>query len=186
MAKAFQDMLEWFGLTKRISGINGDNTSANDKQTTKLSSLNSSFKEEYQALCFNHTLHLSTKTLLKPFNTTLSTKAADEVNIRNEDNDNPPILVDPDCYELSVIYSAPRVLVHSARTSASPCQSMWSPCGVRAVRAESVRSLCRVRAVRTESARKPISSDLELKSGPSRQNVHEQDSNPQQSAHVII
>jgi hypothetical protein len=64
MAKAFQDMLEQFGLTERILGINADNASANDKQTTQLSSLNNSFKEEYQAHCFNHTLQLSAKTLL--------------------------------------------------------------------------------------------------------------------------
>ena len=47
MAKAFQDMLEQFGLTEKILGINADNASANDKQTMKLSSLNNSFKEEY-------------------------------------------------------------------------------------------------------------------------------------------
>ena len=96
MAKAFQDMLEQFGLTEKILGINADNASANDKQTMKLSSLNNSFKEEYRARCFNHTLQLSTKTLLQPFNTALSGKAAAEIDIRDEDDDNPPILVDPD------------------------------------------------------------------------------------------
>jgi hypothetical protein len=95
MAKAFQDMLERFGLTEKILGINADNASANDKQTTKLSSLNNSFKEEYRARCFNHTLQLSAKTLLKPFNTALS-KVADEVDIGDEDDDDPPILADPD------------------------------------------------------------------------------------------
>jgi len=96
MAKVFQDMLEQFGLTEKILGINADNASANDKQTTKLSSLNNSFKEEYRARCFNHTLQLSAKTLLKPFNTALSSKVADEVNIGDDDNDDPLILADPD------------------------------------------------------------------------------------------
>jgi hypothetical protein len=96
MAKAFQDMLERFGLTERILGVNADNASANDKQTTKLSSLNNSFKEEYQARCFNHTLQLSAKTLLEPFNTAFSSKVADKVDIGDEDDDDPPILADPD------------------------------------------------------------------------------------------
>ncbi|KAG1724798.1 hypothetical protein EDB19DRAFT_1834044 [Suillus lakei] len=46
MAKAFQAMLERFGLTKRILAVNADNATANDAQTTKL---------------------LSAKALLKPF-----------------------------------------------------------------------------------------------------------------------
>src|SRR6266481_5244050 len=50
-------------------------------------------------------------------------------------------------------------------------ESMRSPCGVRVESEQSVRSPCSpygVRAVRTESVRKSISSDLGLKSGPSR------------------
>src|SRR5882762_9189483 len=92
MAKAFQDMLEQFGITEKILGLNADNASANDKQTTKLSSLDNSFKEEYQARCFNHTLQLSAKSLLKPFNTALSREAADNVDITDEEDDDPPIL----------------------------------------------------------------------------------------------
>ena len=37
MAKAFQNMLECFGLTQKILTFNTDNATANDKQTTKLS-----------------------------------------------------------------------------------------------------------------------------------------------------
>ena len=96
MAKAFQNMLEQFGLTERILGINADNASANNKQTTKLSSLNNSFKEEYRARCFNHTLQLSAKTLLKPFNVALSGNAADNIDTTDEDNEELPNLVDAD------------------------------------------------------------------------------------------
>jgi hypothetical protein len=96
MAKAFQRMLERFGLTERILGVNADNASANDKQTTKLSSFDNSFKEEYRARCFNHTTQLSAKTLLKPFNTALSGGAADEVDMTDEDDDLPILEADED------------------------------------------------------------------------------------------
>jgi hypothetical protein len=49
MAKAFQEMLEHFCLTEKILAINADNATPNDKQTTKLSQLNNSFKEENRA-----------------------------------------------------------------------------------------------------------------------------------------
>ena len=84
MAKAFQDMLEQFGLSEKILGLNADNASANDKLTTKLSSLNNSFQEDYRARCFNHTMQLSAKTLLKPFNTGLSSR---DVDITDEEDD---------------------------------------------------------------------------------------------------
>ena len=77
MAKAFQHMLEQFGLTEKIMGLNADNASANNKLTTKLSSLNNLFKEEYWAQCFHHTMQLSAKTILKPFNTALSGRDVD-------------------------------------------------------------------------------------------------------------
>jgi hypothetical protein len=49
MAKAFQDMLEQFGLSEKILGLHANNASANDKLTTKLSSLDNLFKVEYWA-----------------------------------------------------------------------------------------------------------------------------------------
>ena len=75
MALAFQDMLERFGLTQKILAVNADNATANDKQTMKLSKLANSFEEEHRARCFNHTIQLSAKTLLKPFNTALGCRA---------------------------------------------------------------------------------------------------------------
>jgi hypothetical protein len=85
MAKAFQAMLKRFGLTEKILAVNADNATANDKQTTKLDSLNNSFNEENRVWCFNHTIQLSAMTLLKPFNTALSRKAADKVEVSEED-----------------------------------------------------------------------------------------------------
>jgi hypothetical protein len=86
MAKAFQDMLERFGLTQKILAFNADNATANDKQTTKLSALDNSFDEANRVRCFNHTLQLSAKALLQPFHTALSGKVtADESP--EEDND---------------------------------------------------------------------------------------------------
>ena len=39
MALAFQRMLKQFGLTEKIHAVNADNVMANDKQTTKLDTL---------------------------------------------------------------------------------------------------------------------------------------------------
>jgi hypothetical protein len=72
MAKAFQEMLERFGLTDKILTFNADNATANDTQTTALDELENSFDKENRVRCFNHTLQLSAKSLLKPFNTALS------------------------------------------------------------------------------------------------------------------
>jgi hypothetical protein len=44
MALAFQRMLEGFGLTEKIHAVNADNTTANDKPTTKLDTLDNSFE----------------------------------------------------------------------------------------------------------------------------------------------
>jgi len=87
MAKAFQNMLESFGLTEKILAVNADNASANDKQTTKLSNLDNSFEEQNRARCFNHTLQLSAKTLLVPFNTALSGKTKVDNELVDEDDD---------------------------------------------------------------------------------------------------
>ena len=84
MPKAFQAMLECFSLTEKILTVNADNATANDKQTTKLDSLNNSFNKENRVRCFNHTIQLSATTLLKPFNMALSRKAADKVEASEE------------------------------------------------------------------------------------------------------
>jgi len=89
MVKVFQKMLEEFGLTEKILSFNADNASSNNTQTTKLDELDNSFNKENCARCFNHTLQLLAKTLLKPFNSGLSGKATedDEMAITEEIED---------------------------------------------------------------------------------------------------
>jgi hypothetical protein len=89
MAKAFQDMLEQFGLTEKILAVNADNTSSNDTQTAKLDKLDNSFDEENRVRCFNHTIQLSAKSLLKPFNVALSGKLVDGdvMTVHHNDDD---------------------------------------------------------------------------------------------------
>lgn len=87
MALAFQDMLERFNLTEKILTFNADNATANDKQTAKLDALDNSFEETNRVRCFNHTLQLSAKALLTPFNTAISGKAAQDDEPPEEDDD---------------------------------------------------------------------------------------------------
>src|SRR5882724_4378904 len=87
MAIAFQNMLKQFKLNGKILAFNADNATSNDTQMTKLNALDNSFNEENQVQCFNHTLQLSAKSLLKPLNTTLSGKAADDDHTAMYQND---------------------------------------------------------------------------------------------------
>jgi hypothetical protein len=93
MANAFQKMLEQFGLTKKIHAVNANNATSNDTQTTKLDQRDNIFEEENRVQCFNHTLQLSAKALLKPFNIGLSGKATDDDNELTQDDDNDPAMV---------------------------------------------------------------------------------------------
>jgi hypothetical protein len=88
MAKAFQAMLECFGLKEKILTVNADNAMANNNQTTKLNTLNNSFEEANRVRCFNHTLQLSAKALLAPFNTAISRNAIGDDEVPEEDSDN--------------------------------------------------------------------------------------------------
>jgi hypothetical protein len=78
LANAFQETLEGFSLTEKILALNADNATANDKQTSKLSTLENSFEEENRVRCFNHTIQLSAKALLTPFNAALSRKGRED------------------------------------------------------------------------------------------------------------
>jgi len=97
MANAFQEMLKQSGLTKKILAINADNATSNDTQTTKLYELDNSFDEENRVRCFNHTLQLSAKSLLKPFNTALSGKSTDEDDdMTSQDHDDDQVILGAD------------------------------------------------------------------------------------------
>ena len=54
-----------------------DNASANDTQREALAQMDNSFEEENHVRCFNHTLQLTAKTLIRPFNLALGKIAED-------------------------------------------------------------------------------------------------------------
>jgi hypothetical protein len=72
LAAAFQAMLERFGLENKILLFNGDNASQNDTQAVKLAHRANSCSEDNRIRCFNHTMQLSARTLLKPFTKSMS------------------------------------------------------------------------------------------------------------------
>jgi len=59
-------------------------------QTTKLDQLDNTFDKENRVRCFNHTLQLSAKALLKPYNVGLSAKATDNDNEVSQNNNSGP------------------------------------------------------------------------------------------------
>ena len=78
MAKAFQKMLQEFRLTRTILSVDANNASTNGMQTTKLDELDNSFNKENCICCFNHTMQLSAKALLKPSTSVLSGKETND------------------------------------------------------------------------------------------------------------
>ena len=54
--------------------------------------MNNSFKEVQRVHCFNHTLQLSSKMLLKPFNAGLSGPTDDEPSTDHEDDELPSLV----------------------------------------------------------------------------------------------
>ena len=64
---------------------------SNDKQNFYLDRLPNSFEDVNQVRCFNHTMQLSAKALLKPFNSMASGRDPDDSEIPS-DNDNSPVL----------------------------------------------------------------------------------------------
>jgi len=65
-------MLRQNGLNDRILACNNNNAASNDTQAIMLAKLPNTFEEINHVCCFNHTLQLSAKTLLKPFNVALA------------------------------------------------------------------------------------------------------------------
>lgn len=70
----------------QILAFNGDNATSNDTQTAELEKKNNSFSISNHIRCFNHTIQLSAKALLKPFSKCVSTS--------NTDDDDMPALDD--------------------------------------------------------------------------------------------
>jgi len=108
LAKVFQQMLEAFGLqdqvclsfnvillnssSQQILAMNADNATLNDTQGESLADMPNSFQLENHVCCFNHTLQLSVKTLLHPFNVGLGKAmedrdSADVDDLLDDDDD---------------------------------------------------------------------------------------------------
>ncbi|GBE87594.1 putative AC9 transposase [Sparassis crispa] len=74
-------MLMSYGIEQKILAYNGDNATSNDTQTAELSILPNSFHEVNRARCFNHTLQLSAKSLLRPFNSAISSASEEAADL---------------------------------------------------------------------------------------------------------
>jgi hypothetical protein len=59
--------------------VNADNASSNDTQVAALAGMPNSFELDARVRCFNHTLQLSAKALLRPFNAGFSDASEDAV-----------------------------------------------------------------------------------------------------------
>jgi len=62
----------------QILAFNGDNATSNDTQTAELEKKKNSFNISNHIRCFNHTIQLSAKALLKPFTKCVSSMTADD------------------------------------------------------------------------------------------------------------
>jgi len=92
----------------QILAVNVDNVSLNDTQGQALVGMENSFELENYVRCFNHTLQLSTKTLLRLFNVGLGKTTEDDdnndmddlpdetVDGKDEDNEDDGLLVIPE------------------------------------------------------------------------------------------
>ena len=67
--------------------MTADNAAANDTQVEALAGMRNSFEPEGRVRCFNHTLQLSAKTLLRPFNAGLG-KATEGGSEDNKEGEN--------------------------------------------------------------------------------------------------
>jgi hypothetical protein len=85
-------------MSHQMLTLNSDNAMSNNKQTTCLHALPNSFDQVNHVRCFNHTIQLSAKGLLKPFSASVDknndTAAADDDDDHNNHNDVPPALKD--------------------------------------------------------------------------------------------
>ncbi|KAJ6467611.1 hypothetical protein DFH09DRAFT_955973, partial [Mycena vulgaris] len=58
LARAFQEVLEDYGIENKMLGLTGDNASSNDTQTTALKQHKNSFDDVNRIRCFIHTIQL--------------------------------------------------------------------------------------------------------------------------------
>ena len=88
-------MLRRFGLTDKIHTVNADNASSNRTQVEALEKMDNNFDGDNYVRCFNHTLQLCAKALIKPFNMAIcGKKSAEEDEEGDVDGKDMPDLED--------------------------------------------------------------------------------------------
>ncbi|KAG6825672.1 hypothetical protein H0H92_002873 [Tricholoma furcatifolium] len=121
LVAAFHQMLIKHGLKNKILAVNADNASSNDTQTDALDALPNSFSCVNCVRCFNHTLQLAVKALLRPFSKEDGDKddeaeALPELEPTDEDDDDE----DGDDTEMTKLTSR-TLLPVSLQKSSQPC-----------------------------------------------------------------
>jgi hypothetical protein len=81
LACEFQTMLKTHHLEDKVLATIMDNVSSNNAQITRLAAFPNSIESRHRVHCFNHTMQLSAKALLAPFNATPTEETVD-----NEDS----------------------------------------------------------------------------------------------------
>ena len=78
----------------KIHTFTGDNATSNDTEVAWLQEKNNSFNTSNYVHCFNHTIQLSCKALLKPFTSSIASSVTDSDNMLDlegvEDDDKDP------------------------------------------------------------------------------------------------
>jgi hypothetical protein len=81
-------MLESHGLSNKVLACTMDNASSNDTQMAALGNMSNLIDLDHRIRCFNHTIQLSAKALLQPFNTpTTEDRFEDEDDVDNNDDE---------------------------------------------------------------------------------------------------
>ena len=103
LANAFQMMLKRHGLEHKVCltfgsrvcctltisqmlAFNADNATSNNKQTVDLARKKNSFEECNHGRCFNHTVQLVAKALIKPFTACISSATTEDDDVASDDN----------------------------------------------------------------------------------------------------
>ena len=76
-----------------------DNASSNDTQTTKLAALPNLFEVHNRVQCFNHTIQLAAKALLRPLNPGITGNDDDDGSDTDDGSDCPPLVVEDESDE---------------------------------------------------------------------------------------
>jgi len=115
----------------QILAVNVDNASLNDTQGQVLAGMANSFELENCVHCFNHTLQLSAKTLLHPFNVGLGKTTEDGDNNDVEDLPNETVMAKMTTMKMMKTMASPLFLRLMASMMASMSSRNWRWMNVR-------------------------------------------------------